>query len=183
MKKFAVYLDMDGVLADFDSGAKALGFDLPPNARRANLSPEQREMKNKLYAAIRRTNFFATLPKMPGADELWNHVMTNHVGAVLTAIPSFKKEDPSKVSEHKARQEKASWIFNGQLPLPDALLFIAATSRDKYKYLGRMAPHLPQVLIDDRKDNCEEWEAAGGIAIHYQTFEQAMRELHYLEVS
>ena len=161
---FSFYLDMDGVLADFDAGVTALGFTRTYNARSATLTDAQKHEKKAMYTEIGSTpRFFANLPKMSRADELWTLCAPYGI-SVLTGIPKFPHMP--ELHSMKARQEKLQFVVDKFL-IPSRFAFFGCRSAEKPTYKGIVNPHFLQVLIDDRRDNCEEWEAAGGIAIHY----------------
>jgi hypothetical protein len=62
-----IYVDLDGVLVDFDAGLRQLGLDLP---RLLNEDPE------KAWAIISKqgVNFWENLPQRKGFLELWKYL-------------------------------------------------------------------------------------------------------------
>ena len=146
-----LFLDCDGVLADFDAGArKVLGMS--PTAF------EQRYSKREFWRRIARArDFYAALPEMPDARELFAAV--EHLGpTILTGLPLGNWAAPQKVrwaAEH----------FPG-VPI------ITCMARDKYRH---MKPG--DVLVDDREDHRSKWEDAGGIFIHHRSARASLEEL------
>lgn len=143
-----LYLDMDGVVADWARGASDfLGYTLPdPNAR----YPDEDWQKIRSDGRL-----FRTLPRVPLADQLVDlaRQFRDQLGwnlAFLTAVP-HGNDIPW------AFMDKVLWA---QEQFPDIPVFFGPYSRDKQQHCRP-----GDILIDDRRDNCESWRAQGGIAI------------------
>lgn len=156
-----IYLDMDGVLADFEAGLRDIGIKPDPaiNRSRDTLSTEEIERKDAVYAAIMaKDGFFENLPMMADARELWWFCRGFHP-IILTAAP--RRADGFE----KASREKLAWCRRHLGPIPDDRFVCTVSSRKaqyvNYRYGG------PQVLVDDRIDNCNAWRRAGGWAVHH----------------
>jgi len=163
-----IYLDMDGVLADFDAGLRALGIepDQTTNKSRSHMTPAEIVLKDKVYDAILAQPFFNTLPLMPDARELWDFCAKYGEPAILTAAPSRES------GFEKAAREKREWIEKHFGPIPDER-FICTNSSKKRNYVG----HLPgeyQILVDDRPSNVHGWRAAGGFGILHLSAESSI---------
>jgi 5'(3')-deoxyribonucleotidase len=148
-----IYLDMDGVLADFNTAART--FFNASREEQAAADAAGRWPKER-WATIREcTHFYRTLPKMPQADELvalarrfrdeldWDL-------KILTAIPQNN-------DMHEAFQDKFEWI---QEYYPDIKMHFGPYSQDK-QFHARPG----DILVDDRTSNCTEWAAAHGTAV------------------
>ncbi|MDQ3143516.1 MAG: hypothetical protein M3Q57_01370 [Pseudomonadota bacterium] len=138
-----LFLDCDGVLADFDAGArKVLGM----SPREFEQRHSRREFWKRIAAA---PGFYATLPEMPDARELFDAVA--HLRpTILTGLPLGNWAAPQKVrwaAEH----------FPG-VPI------ITCMARDKYRHMSR-----GDVLVDDREDHRAKWEEAGGTFVHHKS--------------
>jgi len=150
-----LFLDCDGVLADFDAGARlALG----------GLTPRQYEEKYSKGAFWKRLattpDFYATLPLMPDARILFDAV--EHLSpTILTGLPIGTWAAPQKV-------EWAERHFHGT-PI------ITCMARDKVRYMAS-----GDVLIDDREDHRSKWEDAGGIFIHHEKAERSIAALRQI---
>jgi hypothetical protein len=167
-----LYLDLDGVLADFDAGLRRLGHATDPgmNRSREEMDTDARARKDALYAAIAGTPFFRELPPTPDAHRLWTAV--RHLDPViLTAVPRF--DDPAHFAE--AGDHKHAWVCATFEPIPRTR-FVATTSRDKPRFMNPASPR-PQVLIDDRSKNVEAWRAAGGIGVLHTTAADSLAQL------
>lgn len=159
----AVYLDLDGVLADYEAKVRAMGFDCRGlNVPSNRLAAEDRERKARIQDAIIFSDFYRRLPLLADAEQLYMAVAPLKP-VILTAAPRFGFSDDQSDAFRHAALMKRIWCRE-QLGLADDSRFICTTSDRKHHYIGRMPGSL-QVLIDDRHDNVERWRASGGIAV------------------
>lgn len=162
-----LYLDMDGVLADFNRGAqKILGAS---DAERGQAIENDRWTADQWQQLIKNPNLYRTLPKTPQADQLVDvaRKFRDNLGwrlRVLTAIPRA-----NDVPE--AFQDKILWI---QEYYPDITVYFGPYSRDKARHCRP-----GDILVDDRRDNCLDWQKQGGHAIRVKADQQdlALKEL------
>ena len=152
-----IYLDMDGVLADFFAEyAKLAGVtsgsyrDIPP----AKADPTLDKMVG--------TDFFLRLPKFPTADSLVKLVL-NYVKTY--DICSSPLRGDHKNSEHWKRE----WIKKNLNPQPREIVITGQKERHAINADGS-----PNILIDDRGSNIANWRAKGGIGIKYQADEDSL---------
>jgi hypothetical protein len=152
-----IYLDMDGVLADFFAEyAKLAGVtsgsyrDIPP----AKADPTL----NKMIG----TDFFLRLPKFPTADSLVKLALK--YGKVYNICSSPLRGD-HKNSEHWKRE----WIKKNLNPQPTEIIITGQKERHAVNTDGS-----PYILIDDRGSNIANWRAKGGIGIKYQADEDSL---------
>jgi len=146
-----LFLDCDGVLADFNAGARRL----------LKMSPaefERRHSKREFWQRLARApDYYATLPEMADARTLFDAVAPLRP-TILTGLPLGNWAAPQKVrwaAEH----------FPG-VPI------ITCMARDKYRYMEQ-----GDVLVDDREDHRARWEDAGGIFVHHISAGQSLVEL------
>ena len=155
-----VYLDMDGVLADFFSEyAKLAGIesgnyrDIPP----AKVDPTLDKMIG--------TDFFNRLPVCNNAEQV-----------VSTSVKIFGHynicSSPLRGDFKNSEQWKKVWIERNLSPAPTKILI----TPNKAKY-AKQPDGTPNILVDDRGSNITAWEAAGGIGIKYQADENSMGDL------
>jgi 5'(3')-deoxyribonucleotidase len=146
-----LFLDADGVLADFDQGARAL----------LGLTPKQFIAEHGRAAFWKRLarahNFYGSLPEMPDARVLFDGVK-HLMPTILTGLPLGKWAAPQKM-------EWAAEHFPG-VPI------ITCMARDKHKH---MQPG--DVLVDDREKHRAEYEAAGVVFVHHRNAEDSLRQL------
>lgn len=146
-----LFLDCDGVLADFDSGAKQL-LGMTPAAF------EERHGKGEFWKRLARArNFYGDLAELPDAQELFDAV--KHLKpTILTGLPLGKWAAPQK-------ERWAAEHFPG-VPI------ITTMARDKHLHMER-----GDVLVDDRENHRHLWENAGGIFVHHKNAEDTIRQL------
>ena len=152
--KPTVYLDMDGVLADFFGGVeKMYGVD----HWKQLTSDKTKDLKKEVIDRITGTDFFATLPKFQSADALIDMVK-KFTGGKFSINTSPLRGD----NENSGKYKKV-WISNN-IEQPDEII---VTGR-KETYAKDKASGTPNILIDDRPVNIQRWQGAGGYGILYQ---------------
>ena len=149
-----VYLDMDGVLADFFGGVEFL-YGVEHWKQLTN--DKTKDLKKEVIDRITGTDFFAVLPKFPTADALIDMVK-KFTGGKFSINTSPLRGD----HENSAKYKKV-WIANN-IETPDD---IVVTGR-KETYAKNKGTGTPNILIDDRPINIQKWQAAGGYGILYQ---------------
>jgi hypothetical protein len=149
-----VYLDMDGVLADFFGGVEKL---YGVSHWKELTADKTKDLKKEVIDRITGTDFFATLPKFPTADGLIDMVKT-FTGGTFSINTS-----PLRGDHENSGKYKKVWISNN-IETPAE---IVVTGR-KETYAKDKASGTPNILIDDRPVNIQKWQAAGGYGILYQ---------------
>jgi hypothetical protein len=156
-KNTKIYLDMDGVLADFFAEyAKLAGVttgkyrDIPP----AKADPTLNKMVG--------TDFFHRLPKFPTADSL--------VQLALSYVPTYSIcSSPLRGDHANSEKWKRAWIADNLNPQPADIVITGMKEHYAVNQDGS-----PNILIDDRGDNITKWIARGGIGIKYQADEDSL---------
>ena len=152
--KPTVYLDMDGVLADFFGGIeKMYGVE---NWKQLT-NDKTKDLKKEVINRITGSDFFATLPKFPTADELIA-LVKKFTGGTFSINTS-----PLRGDHENSGKYKKVWITNN-IETPAE---VVVTGR-KETYAKDKASGTPNILIDDRPVNIQKWPAAGGHGILYQ---------------
>jgi 5'(3')-deoxyribonucleotidase len=173
MKKPTIYLDMDGVLADFNTAARELIRATKAEQRAAEQSGRWPEHQWRQIAD--QQNFYRILPKMPQADDLVALALKfrdnlDYDIKILTAIPHNN-------DMHGAFHDKVDWIAEhyGQYGFR---VHFGPYSEDKQHHCT--GPD--DILVDDRTSNCSEWRLAGGTAVQVREaqYQQALDELEEL---
>ena len=149
-----VYLDMDGVLADFFGGVENL-YGVSHWKELTN--DKTKDLKQEVINRITGTDFFATLPKFNNADALIDMVK-KFTGGKFSINTS-----PLRGDHENSGKYKKVWISNN-IEQPDEII---VTGR-KESYAKDKATGTPNILIDDRPVNIQRWQGAGGYGILYQ---------------
>lgn len=158
-KGMKIYLDMDGVLADFFAEYAVLA-GLPRGSSYRDIPPAKTDPTlNKMVG----TDFFYRLPKFPTADKLVSIAVDAAGGYSICSSPLRGDHENSEV-------QKKRWIKEHLNPQPNEIII----TPQKHKY-AKNPDGTPNVLIDDRGSNITAWEAAGGIAIKYQADEDSLK--------
>jgi hypothetical protein len=97
---------------------------------------------------------------MPDGHELWDYI--EKYNPTLLSAPS--REESSRIG-------KRIWVKRN---LPGTKLLLKSAER-KQEYATPNA-----ILIDDRKDNTDRWNAAGGIGIHHTSAAKTIEALEKL---
>ena len=146
-----LFLDADGVLADFDLAARRL-LGASPKAFIA------KHGRGAFWAKLSKAkNFYGSLQEMPDARLLFDAV--EHLEpTILTGLPLGQWAAPQKI-------EWAAEHFPG-VPI------ITCMARDKHKHM-----HPGDVLVDDRDKHRAAYEAAGVTFVHHKNAEDSLRQL------
>ena len=158
-----VYLDMDGVLADFFGGVENL---YGVSHWKELTSDKTKDLKKEVIDRITGTDFFATLPKFPIADSLIDMVKT------FTGGKFSINTSPLRGDHENSGKYKRVWISNN-IEQPDEII---VTGR-KESYAKDKASGTPNILIDDRPINIQKWQAAGGYGILYQANKDSLTKV------
>lgn len=150
--KPTVYLDMDGVIADFFGGVEKL---YGVSHWKQLTSDKTKDLRQDVIDRITGTNFFETLPKFPSADTLIN-MIKKYTGGRFTILTSPLRGD----HDNSARWKK-SWI-NQNIEKPNET--IISGRKEKYAVTNGRA----NILVDDRPVNIKNWQDNGGHGILYQ---------------
>jgi hypothetical protein len=154
---YKIFLDMDGVLVDFDEQFKELTGQYPKDYEATHTIEEfWDEIDN---AGV---GFWRGMKWMPGGEALYNR--TSQFDHVLLSSPS--RSEVSKIGKHLWRRDKT----------PNTKLILSRS----YLKKNYAAPN--HILIDDRESNIKQWRDAGGIGILYKSAEQVNKELDKLSL-
>jgi hypothetical protein len=157
-----LFLDMDGVVADFDGYAEVLFGKRPVGERWPKEDWEKLRDQTRLYRDLPKTQEADLL-----VDACRKFAKDRRVDLFfLTAIP--KGNDM-----HWAFYDKVIWA---QIHYPDIPVMFGPYSHDKHLHCTP-----GDILIDDRTSNINEWTAAGGNGIlHKGDLNKTLSQLNTL---
>ncbi len=153
MKK-KCFLDMDGVLADFDRQAG----DLKKINDRWAFWEEVAKHKD----------FWLEMPLMPKALELFSFLCKHFEVIILSKVPT----KACKEYQNQVAQDKEAWI---RKYISKDIKVITANDKK-----GPYLTCCEDILVDDRECNIQNWQEHGGIGILYQNYEQFLDEFAQL---
>jgi len=147
---FDLYLDLDGVLADFDKRVREL----------TGKSPDEQPSRD-MWRTISRTqhDFYNSLDFMPDGQVLWN-ATKDYNPTILTGLPIGNWAAP----------QKRTWC--ARMLGPDVPV-ITCMARDKHNHCSPGA-----VLIDDREKARDPWVAKGGFFILHTSAASSLAQLN-----
>ena len=149
--KGQLFLDLDGVLADFDRHVEEL-FGRPP---------EQMKLGELWARAARTPGFFETMSMTADGPELWAYCRP-FAPTILTGLPRGTWAGP----------QKERWVAQHLGP---EVPVITCMARDKCLHA-----RAGDVLVDDRTRFAHCWEAKGGIFVHHLSAASSIRALKEL---
>ena len=149
-----IYLDMDGVLADFFGGLE----------QKFNVKHwKDIEDINDALAQLKDTDFFFNLDFFDTTYPLVGHVKEltykyPHLGWGICSTPLRNDRD-------NCTYWKRRWLENNNLmPSVCNLIF----TRHKELYATDRVDGTPNILVDDKHTNVKKWTEAGGLGILWQ---------------
>jgi hypothetical protein len=162
LQRITVYLDCDGVLADFNR------YAIEKLGKMFNTFPDSQSAWDAMH---KHQNVYMDLEPMPDAFDLVKGVfeLKKDFGfrvGVLTAIPKI-----GRIPE--ARQHKIYWILKHFPELREN--FAIGPHAEHKQYHCRAG----DVLIDDSQKNIPQWNSKSGFGILHTSASQSISELSY----
>ena len=157
-----IFVDMDGVLADFLKGVESpeyIGHPLTNDAKgHTEYDDRKEELTNK--------RLFANLPPMVDMYDLLAYIRHCETPwEILTAAGAVNRE--------LVVYDKNEWIKRYVDPTIPVTCTFTGTQKAAYAFEGN-------VLIDDREKNIKAWEDAGGIGILHTSARETINALKSL---
>ena len=142
-----IYVDMDGVLADF--------------------FPAWKKIVGKDWRQI--TDIEDALQKIRDKDDFWlNLPLTANAQNLLNIIKDLKGEytilSAPLANDPRAEPHKREWVKKNLAFFPPKEVIVSA---DKYKW-AKQADGTPNILIDDFGSNIRNWESKGGVGFKHK---------------
>jgi len=173
-RKPVIFCDMDGVLVDFDEGYKELTGVTTHHADSQGKDEFWKLFRDSLKDKdISERSYWANLDWMPDGKQLWDYIK-EYNPYVLTA-PSVNFDIPFeeryKMDNNESMQGKTEWVQR----LPNMKKIYFRSAKRKADFAG---PN--KILIDDRKDTIDSWNANGGIGILHTSAANTIKQLQEL---
>lgn len=150
-----LYLDMDGVQADFFTAwAEAMGKNRYKEIGDRPTREASIDLLNQRGAEFIE-EFFANLPVLPGGLRLVRWLKDNK-------IPFTVLSAPLRGNHEASISGKRRWLDRYNPGTSSTAIFTG----DKERFANRDGT--PAILIDDHKKYIERWTEAGGIALLYR---------------
>lgn len=150
-----VYVDMDGVLADFF--AEMPKMSAYPVTHWKDM--DQRDIE-KALKSVAGTDFFYRLHKFPQTNTLLQSII--NIAGSFSILSS-----PIGGDEENCERWKQKWVADN-IPFDVDEVII---THDKAAYAAG------NILIDDYHVNIAKWEAAGGFGVKFQANEQPLSDV------
>lgn len=152
MKNVKLFLDLDGVMADFDSRFQEL-FGVNQDTMTDD------EMWKKINAV---PDYFVGMSMCEGAKDFLESIM--HLNpTILTACP--------KSNYRSAALQKRQWVRNNLSKDIDIIPMLGG--KNKCLFMNGEG----DVLIDDFEKNCKPWNELGGVAIVHKNFSDTVEKM------
>lgn len=153
-----IYVDLDGVLVDFDSGFKSIS---------GGLDKFEYIKKNGVDGLWKLINshgqeWWANLNWMPDGTKLWSAIENKNV-KILTS-------GSTRNTGTMAINGKKQWVANHLGPIET---IVVNNSHEKQKYARK-----GDILIDDLPSNITEWNSKNGIGILHLNADDTLAKLN-----
>jgi hypothetical protein len=160
MKIKKIYLDMDGVIANFERRYIELFEETPGEFR------DRKEWSENWVKFIEGKNF-ETLDWWPGGPELITFLTKNFD---VSQIEILSSSGGNKFHE-KVVEQKNTWLKNYNIPFEKVNIVSGRKRKAEYA-----TPD--SILIDDTEDVVKAFRDAGGVAIHHKDYNNTIKLLN-----
>ena len=162
---YTLYVDMDGVLTDFERRFEQFaGVDPEEFVAQKTIEFGKTKANEEFWDLIDKqigVRYWVGMPWMSQGEKLWNYI--KKFNPIILSSPS--RDESSRIG-------KGLWVKRN---IPGTPLKLAFKANGKAKYASPTS-----ILIDDREDNIQAWKAAGGIGILFKSADQVINELSKL---
>ena len=158
--RYHLFLDLDGVLADFDRGVRGV----------TGRSPQQLKVSTMWRNIHRADEFFANLPWTADGAALWD--ATRHLNpTILTGLPHGDW----------AERQKRVWCARELGESVEVITCLSAhKSREAHRHITEsehIASDATPIIIDDRTRYQSLWEERGGVYIVHTAAQTSIEAL------
>lgn len=153
---YQLFLDLDGVLVDFDRGVQEITGKLPSDMQPKDMWPR----------LAKTPGFYEHLSWTDDGKLLWEFAYP-YSPIILTGLPMGKWAEP----------QKRAWCTR---ELGEKVEVITCMSRQKAEQARMRSPKDTPVLVDDREKLAQAWEDMGGIFILHRSATESINSLRKL---
>lgn len=168
--KTICYLDMDGVLADFESHVHlTTGFSIY-GFRNKELNFVEQQIQQTVFSYVDYSpTFWKTMPRMIHSEKLVDFCKSRFDEVKI--LSSFKppKEKPDRFIS--VRKDKIDWILK-TFPNKFGIEDIIITKEPKHLHIQ---PNKINYLIDDSVQEIRSWKEQGGQGILYTGYQNIVK--------
>jgi len=166
-----IYLDLDGVLVNFDKGYKKLSNDISLGEY-AKLYGKQPAKEIFFNAGPK---FWEDLEWISGGKELFNVTSDLFKQVFILSSTGTSDELKSKVVE----TGKRNWLKTHIPSIPSENIFVV---RGRHRKQEHSTPN--SILVDDMVDTVNSWNSLGGIGILHNSdnYQETIEELKLLSL-
>lgn len=154
LPSYKIYLDMDGVLTDFQGRFEKFTGSSPEewfnNKKLEYSDKEAQKLFWKIIDVDVGEEFWSEMNWTPKGKYIWD--LTKKYNPILLTSPSRNKV---------SKTGKLKWADKNLTPTPKVIF---RESKKKKEFSDENS-----ILIDDKPSNIEDWKNSGGIAIHHPT--------------
>jgi len=162
-----IYLDMDGVICNFK---KAI-HDIDGKTNVEELFKQDANDEGLLWKHIAKKgtyDFFSQLEWLPEGKKLWAFLKDKPNVEILSSLGN---KNPDR---KETKDAKIKWLKDNEITIPQNF---SQSAKEKQKWVkGKHS-----ILIDDYISNIDQWNKAGGTAIHFKTADDAIKKLKSIE--
>lgn len=166
--QYAIFCDLDGVLADFHKGMTKAIREIhdPTFVHDENKYDNNSQYRKQMWAFVKTYQakygyiLWRHLDLMPDAMQLWNYIKPYHPQILTATGPAV----------YHAAEQKRGWVtdyFGSNIKINTT-----ESAVDKARFAG---PN--RILIDDKLKAINPWRAAGGIGIHHTSAADSILQL------
>jgi FMN phosphatase YigB (HAD superfamily) len=159
-KKLKIYVDLDGVLCDWEKAFENLGKEFTKGLKGQDY--EDTYGRDALWALIAKEGkleFWGEMPWMQDGKELWEYIKKFNPTVLSTPANSKFSKEGKKIWLARELGKNVPFIF----------------SKDKFEHANPES-----ILIDDYEKKYKNWIAHGGIGILHKSASQTIAELKKL---
>ena len=173
-RKPVIYCDMDGVLVDFDEGYKELTGVSTHHADSQGKKEFWKAFRQGLKDKdISEESYWANLNWMSDGKKLWDYISPYNPYVLTAPAVNFDFPEELRYSRDYNESIKGKIDWGQRLSNMRKMYFRSAARKADFAGPGK-------ILIDDRKDTIDAWNANGGIGILHTSAVNTIKQLKEL---